>query len=68
MRDENRLFFMWGSINFVFMRMVEINLVFVCWSKSIDLSVNMQLDFFFVCVVEINLILLWGVEIDSISV
>ena len=68
MRDENRLFFMWGSINFVFMRMVEINLVFVCWSKSIDLSVNMQLDFFFVCVVEINLISLWGVEIDSISV
>ena len=68
MRDENRLFFMWGSINFVFMRMVEINLVFVCWSKSIDLSVNMQLDFFFVCVVEITLILLWGVEIDSISV
>ena len=68
MRDENRLFFMWGSINFVFMRMVEINLVFVCWSKSIDLSVNMQLDFLFVCVVEINLISLWGVEIDSISV
>ena len=47
---------------------VKIDLVFVCGSKVTCFSVSMQIDLVFVMVVEINLIAVWGIELDLISV
>ena len=62
-RAENYLFLVWGSIDVIFVRVVEIDLVFVCWPKITWLqgfSVSIELDFVFVWVVEIDLISVGG--------
>ena len=63
MRTENDFLLVWGSIDFIFVRVVEIDLVFVCWPKITWLqgfSVSIELDFVFVWVVEIDLISVGG--------
>ena len=57
-----------GSNYLVFVRVVQIDLVFVCWPKILGFGVSIELDFFFVWVVEVDLILLLGIELDLISV
>ena len=66
MRAENYLvlllgskvtwFLAWGSIDFVFVRVVQIDLVLYAGQKSVDSRVSVELDFVFVWVVEIDLL------------
>ena len=68
MRAKNDLFLVWGSINLIFVRVVEISLVLNAGRKSLGFSASIELDFVFVWVVEIDLISLWGIQLDLISV
>ena len=68
MRAKNDLFLVWGSINLIFVRVVEISLVLNAGRKSLGFSVSIELDFVFVWVVEIDLISLWGIQLYLISV
>ena len=63
MRAEKDLLLVWGSIDLVFVRVVEIDLVFVCWPKTLGFNMSIELDFLFVWVVETDLISLWGIEL-----
>ena len=38
---QNDLFSVWGSIDLVFVQVVRIDLVFVCWSKITGFSVSL---------------------------
>ena len=51
MRDENDLLLVWGSIDFVFMPVVKVDLVLVCWPNITWFSVSIELDFVFVWLV-----------------
>ena len=55
-RVENDLFLVLRSIDVVSARVVEIDLVFLCWPKIAWYSVSIELDFVFVWVVAIDLI------------
>ena len=68
MRAENDFSLVWGSIYFVFVRVVEIDMVLVCWPKSLNYSGSIEIYFVCVWLVEIDLILMWGIEADLISV
>ena len=57
MRDVNGSFMEWVSIELLFVCMVEIGLVFVCGQKLLHFDTNSELDF----------VVPWVVEIDSIS-
>ena len=50
------------------MRVVEIDLVFVCGPKMAWLCVASKLTWFLVWVIEIDLMSVWKIEIDLISV
>ena len=68
MLDKNDLFLVWGSIDLAFVRVVEIDLVFVRWPKITWFECEHRTDFVFVWVVEIDLVSLWGIGLDLISV
>ena len=50
-----------------FVRVVKTHLVLNSNRTQIDFTVGIELDFVFVWVDEIELILLWGIELDLVS-
>ena len=67
MGAENDLFLVCHSIDLVFVSVVEIKVVFYAGRNSLGFSVSIEIDLF-VWVVEADLISVWGVELDLMSV
>ena len=62
MRADNSLLLVWGSVDPVFARVVEIHLVLDTGRKWSDCSVSIEIELVLVWVAEIYLISMWGVD------
>ena len=67
-RAENDLFSVWGSIDLVFVYMVETDLFFVCGPKMAWLLWGIDNNLIFVWVIDIHLVSVREIEIDLIAV
>ena len=67
MGAENDLFLVCHSIDLVFVSVVEIKVVFYAGRNSLGFRESIEIDLF-VWVVEADLISVWGVELDLMSV
>ena len=68
MQAENDLFSVWGSVDFIFVWVVNIDFFFFARRKSPGLNESIEIDSVFVRVVEVDLISMWEMEPDLISV
>ena len=68
MRAENHLFLLWGSIDLLFVWVVETGVVFVCGPKITGFSVSIEIVLVFVKVGEIDWISVGKIELNLISV
>ena len=62
-RGENDLFLVCGLLDLVFM-LVEIDMVLHAGRKSLGFSLSIDVDLFFLRVLEIELISVWRTELD----
>ena len=59
---------MWRSINFLFLRAVEIDLLLYAGRKSLDFRGIIELDLVFVWVVETSFISFLAIEVDLVAI